>query len=67
MGTFGISESTAGLFLAYHFSHVGQYFGDMEGNNWPHTPLHKDPTNLEYTLNDYMIRVSKVAGEKILF
>ena len=30
---FGIGQSTAGLFLAYHFSNVGPYFGDIEGRN----------------------------------
>ena len=30
---FGIGEATAGAYLAYHFSKLGPYFGDVEGRN----------------------------------
>ena len=30
---FSIGQSTAGMFLAYHFSKLGPYFGDIEGRN----------------------------------
>ena len=30
---FGIGEATAGMYLAYHFSSLGTYFGDNEGRN----------------------------------
>ena len=29
----GIGEATAGLYLAYHYSMIGPYFGDVEGKN----------------------------------
>ena len=29
----GIGEATAGLYLAYHYSKLGPYFGDVEGRN----------------------------------
>ena len=29
----GIGEATAGLYLAYHYSKLGPYFGDVEGKN----------------------------------
>ena len=30
---FGIGEATAGAYLAYHYSNLGPYFGDVEGRN----------------------------------
>ena len=30
---FGVGEATAGAYLAYHFSKLGPYFGDVEGRN----------------------------------
>ena len=30
---FGVGEATAGTYLAYHFSKLGPYFGDVEGRN----------------------------------
>ena len=46
-GLFGLGEATAGLFIAYHYSKLGPYFGDLDGNKWPHFPLHKSPSLLE--------------------
>ena len=41
---FGIGQATAGLYLAQHFSTLGQYFGDNEGRNPnPHLFLHLGP------------------------
>ena len=30
---YGIGEATAGAYLAYHYSKLGPYFGDVEGRN----------------------------------
>ena len=30
---FGIGQATAGLYLAYHYSMLGPYYGDLEGRN----------------------------------
>ena len=46
-GLFGLGEATAGLFIAYHYSKLGPYFGDLDGNKWPHFPLYKSPSLLE--------------------
>ena len=40
-------DTGAGLFLAKHYAMLGPYFGDLDIQNWPHVPLHKEPTSLE--------------------
>ena len=30
---FGIGQATAGVYLAYHYSKLGPYYGDLEGRN----------------------------------
>ena len=65
-GLFGLGEAMPGMFLAHHFSKIGQYFGDLDGNEWPHTPLHKDPKPLETSLNYYLMEITKeLSGSKI--
>ena len=65
-GIFGLGEGTAGMFLAHHYSKVGPFFGDMDGNEWPHTPLYKGPTPLENMFNSYMMQITAaVSGGKL--
>lgn len=47
--TFG----TASLFGQHH-ALLGPYFSDAKGNEWPHTPLHKDPNSLENEFNNLL-------------
>ena len=54
----GIGGSSAGLFLAYHHEMLGSYFSDVDGNEWPHTPLHRAPTNLEDDLNQLLTNIT---------
>ena len=58
-GLFGVGEATAGMYLAQHYSRLGTYFGDMDGNEWPHAPLHSVPTPLETNLNNYLTEITK--------
>ena len=47
-------DTGAGLFLANHYTMVGPYFGDVDMQNWPHVPLHKEPTALEEDLHQLL-------------
>ena len=59
-GIFGISQSPAGMFLAFHHSILGPYFGDDEGIlQWPHNPLNNTPSALEVTFNDKMMEITE--------
>ena len=53
----GLGGGTAGLFLVFHHSILGSYFGDVDGNNWPHIPLHKEPTLLEEDFNNLLTNI----------
>ena len=57
-GIFGISQSPAGMFLAFHHSLLGPYFGDDGGHTWPHNPFNNTPTELEETFNDKMVEIT---------
>ena len=54
----GIGGSSAGLFLANHHEMLGSYFSDVDGNEWPHTPLHREPTNLEDDFNQLLTNIT---------
>ena len=54
-GIYGPGASGAGLYLANHHNFLGPYFGDIEGNEWPHVPLHKEPTSLEDDFNQLLM------------
>ena len=47
LGYFGPVEATAGLYLAKHRKHIGNYFTNSLDNNWPYSPLHDDPNDVE--------------------
>ena len=57
MMEWGLGGSTAGLFMAYHHNMLGSYFGDAEGNEWPHYPLHRKPTALEEDFNQLLTNI----------
>ena len=59
-GIFGISQSPAGMFLAFHHSILGPYYGDNERIlQWPHSPLNVTPMALETTFNDKMVEITE--------
>ena len=57
-GLYGLGSASAGLFLAHHHSMLGPYFGDIEGNEWPHIPIHKQPTSLENDFNQLLTNIT---------
>ena len=57
-GLFGLGESTAGMYLANYFTQIGPYFGNINENDWPHTPFHEEPTNLEMNFNEHMMKTT---------
>ena len=62
-GILELGDLAAGLFLANHYSFIGPYFGSTDGPNWPHTPLSKDPSNLESDLHKEMMRITEVLSQ----
>ena len=57
-GMYDLEKASAGLFLAYHHNLVGPYFGDADGNEWPHIPLHKKPTPLEHDFDQLLMNIT---------
>merc|ERR1711974_4128 len=65
-GIHGLGAASAGVFLAYHHSMLGPYFGDIAGNEWPHTPLHKEPTSLEEDFNQLLTNITFLMSNQTL-
>ena len=65
-GMHGLGAASAGVFLAYHHSMLGPYFGDIDGNEWPHIPLHKEPTSLEDDFNKLLTNITFVMSNETL-
>ena len=65
-GIFGLGEASAGLYLAYHYATLGPYFGGVEGNVWPHNPLHEEPTLLEEEFHLLLTNVTFLLSNKTL-
>ena len=65
-GIHGLGGASAGLFLAYHHLKLGPYFGDVDGNEWPYIPLHKEPTNLEYNFNQLLTNITFAMSSETL-
>ena len=65
-GIHGLGGASAGLFLAYHHLKLGPYFGDVDGNEWPYIPLHKEPTNLEYNFNQLLSNITFAMSNETL-
>ena len=52
--------------LVHHHLMLGPYFGDIDRNDWPHTPLHKEPTVLEDDFNQLMTNITfKMSNETL--
>ena len=54
-GHLGHYNFTSGSYFAHHYRILGPYFGDFAGNEWPHTPLHKDPISLADDFNHLLM------------
>ena len=65
-GMYVLEKATAGLFLAYHHSLVGPYYGDIGGNEWPHIPLHEKPTSLEYDFDKLLASITSQMSNQVL-
>ena len=66
LGMYGLGAASAGAFLAYHHSMLGPYFGDIDGNEWPHIPLHKEPTSLEDDFNQLLTNITFMMSNETL-
>ena len=54
-GYHGPAEATAGMYIAYHRKKIGSYFTNSLNNQWPYTPLHNKPNDLEIDFNGYLM------------
>ena len=45
---------------------LGPYFGDIGGNEWPHNPLHEDPTSLADDFNELLTKLTYEMSNGIL-
>ena len=59
-GQLGHRTTGTALVFDQHHALLGPYFSDVDGNEWPHIPLHKDPNSLE---NDFDNMLSKFTFE----
>ena len=59
-GILGLGDASAGTFLANHYPSLGPYFGNIEAQNWPHTPLKNMPTKLESEFNLQMMKITEI-------
>ena len=62
-GLFGLGQATSGWFLAYHYSKLGPYFGDLDGNTWPHFPLHQGPSSLETSFDRILMNLTHIVSQ----
>ena len=62
-GLFGLGQATSGWFIAYHYSKIGPYFGDLDGNTWPHAPLHQDPSSLENSFDRILVNLTHIMSK----
>ena len=65
-GIYGLGDGTAGMFLANHYSILGPYFGNKFGHDWPHSPLLKEPSQIELAFHQQMMQITKeLTNDKI--
>jgi hypothetical protein len=65
-GFYGLGESSAGMFLAYHYFTLGPYFGNFYDHNWPHIPFQNPPTTIETMFNQKMKEITFAMSNGIL-
>ena len=59
-GIFGVADSPAGQFLAFHHKVLGNYFSSDSKNNWPRIPFKDPPTPLETAFNEKMMKITEI-------
>ena len=65
-GILGLGDASAGTFLAYHYPALGPYFGNIDKPTWPHSPLGNAPTELEYSFNQQMAKITEIISNGTL-
>ena len=71
-GFYGPAEMAGGHYLASHRKEIGNYFSNSLNNQWPYSPLHMEPTELEVRLNKILTDLTetmydgKIKGVSIL-
>ena len=58
--------ASAGTFLAYHYPSLGPYFGNIDAQNWPHSPLRNMPSKLESGFNLQMTKMTEIISNGLL-
>ena len=58
-GIYGLGESSAGMFLAFHHASIGPFYGNDDGDSWPNSPLNTPPTQLELDFNTLMMKITE--------
>ena len=66
LGILGLGSATPGMFLANHYSALGPYYGNVEEHQWPHSPLSKDPSDLELDFHGQMVKITEVISNGTL-
>ena len=62
----GAEDGAAGTFLANHYSTLGPYFGNLDGHDWPHSPLANEPKKLELGFNQKMVEMTEIISNGTL-
>ena len=65
-GILGLGDASAGTFLAYHYPSLGPYFGNIDAQNWPHSPLRNMPSKLESDFNRQMTKITEIISNGLL-
>ena len=65
-GILGLGDASAGTFLAYHYPSLGPYFGNIDAQNWPHSPLRNMPSKLESDFNLQMTKITEIISNGLL-
>ena len=65
-GILGLGDASAGTFLANHYPSLGPYFGNIDAQNWPHSPLKNMPSKLESGFNLQMTKITEIISNGLL-
>ena len=58
-GYYGPTETSLGIYIAYHRKTLGGFFENSLDNSWPYQPLHREPNDWEIQLNEYMTKMTE--------
>ena len=59
-------SSSAALLFGLHHDLLGPYFGDLDGNEWPHIPLNEEPDSLSDDFNTLLTKITFVMSNGTL-